>query len=58
MFGAPSARRFGSMRFLYVESWIVSPAVEPDGTGGNGRISWAFATGESITRQRQAESSG
>ena len=49
MFGAPSASRRGSTRFLWTESFIVSPAVEADGVGGNGRISWAFATGESIT---------
>ena len=43
MFGAPSLRRFGSTRFLYVDVSIVSPALEADGTGGNGRISCADA---------------
>ncbi len=43
MFGAPSLRRFGSTRFLYVDVSIVSPALEADGVGGNGRISCADA---------------
>jgi hypothetical protein len=36
-------RRFGSTRFLYVDVSIVSPALEAEGVGGNGRISCADA---------------
>ena len=45
MFGVPAARRLGSTRCLWIESCIVSPAVEADGVGGNGRTSCARTVG-------------
>ena len=52
MFGAPSANRFGSTLFLYVESFIVSPAVDADVVGGNGKISLRCCSWGSERNQR------